>query len=313
MTATNSATPSMDRFNLDSTYFIAFEMAHEALLRGLNSASDLSVTQYRILTKLLQAGKPFSQGKLGTILDLKANVVTQGINALAEHGFVNRETGSKDGRTRMLSITPEGEKHVSIVNDAIVESLYSHFPTENPTYRTILEAAVSAAAQIEPPLNGTIAKRFPATRSLVSIELVRAETERTLREATGASMNECRIVQRLGESNHPVRIGALAEALHISPVNAARAIERLAQRGWVKRLKSPKDKKAVYAALTEEGIYEGFLISATVNELAANKLWKHLTPDQRSAIEQVGHVVVADLDAQRQAQELAEIDQLQEV
>ena len=313
MTAANNTTPSKDRFNLDSTYFIAFEMAHEALIRGLNNASDLNVTQYRVLTKLLKAGKPFNQGKLGTILGMKANVVTQAIDALEAHNYVLREVGAKDGRTRMLSITPEGEAHVAEVNDAIIKSLYAYFPTENPTYRTILEAAVSAAAQIEPPLNATLAKRFPATRSLVSIELVRAETERTLREATGASINECRIVQRLGETDHPERIGALAEALHISPVNAARAVDRLVQRGWVKRLKSPKDKKAVYATLTEEGIYEGFLISATVNELAANKLWKNLTPEQRSAIEQVGHVVVADLDAQRQAKEQAEIDLLQEI
>ena len=301
MTALSNTTPSKDRFNLDSTYFIAFEMAHEALIRGLTNASKLNVTQYRILTKLLQAGKPFSQGKLGTILGMKANVVTQAVDALESHHYVKREAGQKDGRTRMLSITAEGEAHIEEVNNSIVQSLYSYFPTENETYRTILEAAVSAAAQIEPPLNNAIAKRFPATRSLVSIELVRAETERTLREATGASINECRIVQRLGEIDHPLRIGALAEALHISPVNAARAVDRLVQRGWVKRLKSPKDKKAVYATLTEEGIYEGFLISATVNELAANKLWKNLTTEQRSAIEQVGHVVVADLDAQREA------------
>lgn len=87
----------------------------------------------------------------------------------------------------------------------------------------------------------------------------------------------------------------------MSPVNAARAVDRLVGRGWAKRLKSPHDKKAVYVALTDEGVYQGFLISATVNELAATKLWVRLTPEQRDAIERVGHVVVADLNAQRQA------------
>lgn len=87
----------------------------------------------------------------------------------------------------------------------------------------------------------------------------------------------------------------------MSPVNAARAVDRLVGRGWAKRLKSPHDKKAVYVALTDEGVYQGFLISATVNELAATKLWVRLTPEQRDAIERVGHVVVADLNAQREA------------
>ena len=305
-------TPSKDRFNLDSTYFIAFEMAHEALVKGLSEASALNVTQYRVLTKLLQAARPIGQGKLGEMLGLKPNVVTQAADALQTQGYIVRQVGEGDGRTRNLSVTAAGEAHVAAVNESIVRSLYAGFPTGNPTYRTILEASVSAAAQIEPPIDAAVASRFPATRSLVAIELVRAETERTLKEATGASFNECRIVQRLGETDRPERIGALAESLHLSPVNAARAVDRLSARGWVRRLRSPKDKKAVYVGLTEEGIYESFLISATINELAATRLWANLTPEQRSAIEQVGHVVVADLEAQRRAQEQETFDLLQE-
>lgn len=307
-----TATCAKDRFNLDSTYFVAFEMAHEALRRGLAAASDLNITQYRVLTKLAQASEPVNQGELGKLLDMRPNGVTQAVDVLNRAGFVTRTAGTADGRTRYLAVTEEGRAHVAAVNEALVESLYTTFPTENPTYRTILEAAVSAAAQIEPPLNPKAADRFPATRSLVSIELIRAETERVLREATGASFNECRIVQRLGETDRPERVGALAEALHLSPVNAARACERLVQRGWAKRLKSPADKKAVYVALTDEGVYQGFLISATVNELAATKLWAHLTPGQREAIEKVGHVVVAELDARRKAKEQAAYDLLQE-
>lgn len=299
-----------DKFNLDSTYFVAFEMAHEALRRGLAAASDLNITQYRVLTKLLQAKEPVNQGELGKLLGMKPNVVTQAIDALARHGLVVREPGPRDGRTRLLSATPAGEEHVAAVNEALVASLYASFPTTNPTYRTILEAAVAASAQIEPPLDGGAAPRFPASRSLTAIELVRQETERTLREATGASFNECRIVQRLGELERPERVGALADQLMMSPVNAARAVDRLAQRGWARRLKSPTDKKAVYVELTDEGVYEGFLINATLNELAATRLWANLTPGQREAIEQVGHVVVADLAAQKQAREQAHLEAL---
>ncbi len=249
-------TPAKDKFNLDSTYFVAFEMAHETLRQGLAAASELNITQYRVLTKLLQANGAISQGELGRLLGMKPNVVTQAVDALESRGYATRAAGESDAG---------------------------------------------------------VADRFPASRSLVSVELIRAETERTLREATGASFNECRIVQRLGETDRPERVGALAEALRMSPVNAARAIERLVQRGWARRLKSPADKKAVYVALTDEGVYEGFLIGATVNELAATKLWANLTAGQREAIEQVGHVVVADLDAQRQAKEQAAYDLLQEI
>ena len=113
-----------NKFNLDSTYFVAFEMAHEALHRGLEQASDLNITQYRILTKLMQASAPVSQGELGKILGMKPNVVTQAVDALVAHGYATREAGTTDGRTRFLAVTDDGAEHVAAVNQSLVESLY---------------------------------------------------------------------------------------------------------------------------------------------------------------------------------------------
>ena len=109
-------TPAKDKFNLDSTYFVAFEMAHEALTRGLAAASDLNITQYRVLTKLLQAGKAVNQGELGKLLGMKPNVVTQAVDVLAAAGLVTRAPGTADGRTRFLAATEAGEAHVAAVN-----------------------------------------------------------------------------------------------------------------------------------------------------------------------------------------------------
>ena len=103
-----------NKFNLDSTYFVAFEMAHEALRRGLEQASDLNITQYRILTKLMQASAPVSQGELGKILDMKPNVVTQAVDALVALGYATREAGAADGRTRFLAVTDAGAEHVAV-------------------------------------------------------------------------------------------------------------------------------------------------------------------------------------------------------
>jgi len=156
-----------NKFNLDSTYFVAFEMAHEALRRGLEQASDLNITQYRILTKLMQASAPVSQGELGKILGMKPNVVTQAVDALVAHGYATREAGTTDGRTRFLAVTDDGAEHVAAVNQSLVESLYATFPTQDPTYRTILEAAVAAAAHIEPTL-GALSVSLPRARSYPS-------------------------------------------------------------------------------------------------------------------------------------------------
>ncbi|MCI8468951.1 MAG: MarR family transcriptional regulator [Eggerthellaceae bacterium] len=303
--------PASDDLTLDSTYLLGFEMAHRALREGLASLSSLNVTQYRVLTKLLQAPGPVNQGELGRLLALKPNVVTQAADALQQEGYVSRSTGDADGRTRFLSITDAGRAHVQAVNEALIASLYATFPTEDPTYRTILEAAIAAGSRIEPPLDGGQPPRYPATRALVAVELVRQETERTLRDVCGASFSECRMVQRLAEVGHPVRVGTLGESLMLSPVNAARATDRLVKRGWARRLRSPEDRKAVYVALTDEGAFQGDVIGATVNELARTRLWANLAAEHRAAIQQMGHIVMADLQRRKAAQERELLGQLQ--
>lgn len=98
----------------------------------------------------------------------------------------------------------------------------------------------------------------------------------------------------------------------MSPVNAARAVDRLRAAAGPSAQKSPHDKKAVYVALTDEGVYQDF-ISATVNELAATKLWVRLTPEQRDAIERVGHVVGGRPERSAAAKEQAAYDLPREI
>lgn len=300
----------LDGLNLDSTYFVAFEMGHRALKLGLAKASPLNITQYRALMKLLATdGDPLSQKKLGEALGYKPNVLTQALGALSQRKLIDVTSGS-DARTRYVRITEAGKLHVDEANKAVALALYEVFPTTNPTYRTILEAAIAAGSAIDPPLVPGVVIRHPASRALVSIELIRQETERALKEACGASFNECRVLQRLCEAEGPLRISTLAADLDMSAVNVARAANRLEDRGWIRRLGSDLDKKAVFAALTEEGTFQGSVVNATVNDLASTRLWANLAPDQRDAISKVGHVVVAELIAQKEHVALAALKPL---
>ena len=116
-------------------------------------------------------------------------------------------------------------------------------------------------------------------------------------------MAECRIVQKLAEAGRALRLRALADALLIPAISATRTVDKLVERGWCQRLKSPHDRKAVYVGLNDEGQFQANLIGATINELAENRLWVNLAPEQREAIEQMGHIVIAGIQAQREAEE----------
>lgn len=300
---------------LDSTFFVAFDLTHRALKSGLAAASPLNVTQYRMLVKLLAAGPDgFAQSDLGHLLDLKPNVVTQALNALEEAGFAERlRSEGADGRTRTARATGAGEEHVARANASIVERLYALFPTEDADHRAILEASIAAGASIEPPLSGDVASRFAASRALVSLELVKRAMEGALRRAAGAPLAECRVLQRLGEVDEPLRVGDLATQLQMSPVAVARAVDGLAGRGWTQRLASPSDRKAVFVAATDEGARKQKVIARTVDALARTQLWARLDEDRRRALARTWRVVIADVQARKELDRKAALELLQPI
>ena len=122
------------------------------------------------------------------------------------------------------------------------------FPTDNAAWRKILEASIAAGADIDPPLSPDFAEKYPASRTLVSIELVRLAIERGLKETCGAPLSDCLVMMRLGEATRPLRVNDIGESLEMPTANVTRAVDRLVQRGWVKRMGSERDRKAVFVA-----------------------------------------------------------------
>lgn len=308
--------PGFDELTLDSSFFVAFDMTHRALKSGLAAASTLNITQYRMLVKLLAARSGgVTQTELGRLLDLKANVVTQSLNGLVDAGFAERRHGSgSDGRVRIACITEAGAQHVAQVNASIVERLYALFPTEDAGYRSILEASIAAGASIDPPLSGDVTGRFAASRALVSLELVKRALEEALRATCdGAALIECRVLQRLGEVGEPLRVGDLARQLQMTPVAVARAVDKLAERGWAVRLASPTDHKAVFVDATEAGRRQQRAITRTIDLLARRQLWERLDLTQRRALARAWRVVVADLQAKEEAERKAALDLLKPI
>ena len=297
--------------NFGSSFFVAFKLTHEALDAALKNASDLSITQYRVLVKLLTAGEAgLPQKEVGALLDLKPNVVTQAINALVDEGLAYRAGTAGDKRFRRAHATPAGEQHVAHVNAAVVEQLYGLFPTDDESWRKILEASIAAGADIDPPLSPEFSEKYPASRTLVSIELVRIALERGLKDACGAPLSDCLVMMRLGEASRPLRVNDIAEALEMPTANVTRAVDRLQRRGWVRRMGSDRDRKAVFVVPTAEGEFQGHVIDERSSELGEALLWSKLSPADREAIGDVGEVVIEGLRRRRAEQKNVGFDDL---
>lgn len=302
--------PRKENLTLDSAYFVAFEMTHDALKRGLKSASKLNITQYRMLVKLAAAGGKTAQSDLGRILDLKPNVVTQAANELEKAGFARRETDDADARSKSIVATQNGLFHVASVNKSIVACLCALFPTEDASWRTILETSIDACSHIDPPVSEREATDYPASRALAALERFRIAIETRLRQACGASFSECRVMQLLDEARRPLRIGDIAAQLRMSTVNVARAVDRLSNRNWVRRMGASRDRKAVFVSVTDEGLEKQRVIAHTIDDLGRSLLWKHLNRAERKAIREVTRTVIEGLRLKEYEMSLAVIGEL---
>lgn len=296
---------------LDSTYFISFAMSRNTLKRALRKSSTLNITQYRVLMKLFFAQPhAVSQSAIGEVLHLKPNVVAQAVTALGEAGYLVRRQDAGDARVKSCTITSAGEAHVEAVNAALVDELYHTWPTDNPEFRRILETVIMAGAHLDPDLTARRDDRFPASHVITTVELISQRIEETVEGECNAPFAECRIMQRLGEVGTPLRVGDLAAQLIMTKASATRHANRLAERGWVQKLSDPTDSKAVYLAPTVQGEAAIGRVNAAAAQAGATYFWNIMNDEQIHAFEQMGSIVIADLQRRKEAKRRAALDLL---
>ena len=167
------------------------------------------------------------------------------------------------------------------MNRSIVACLYALFPTEDASWRAILETSIDACSHIDPPVSEREATDYPASRALAALERFRIAIEARLRQACGASFSECRVMQLLDEAQRPLRIGDIAAQLRLSTVNVARAVDRLSDRNWVRRMGASRDRKAVFVNVTDEGLKKQRVIARTIDDLGTQPSLE--TPRSRRA------------------------------
>jgi DNA-binding MarR family transcriptional regulator len=102
------------------------------------------------------------------------------------------------------------------------------------------------------------------------------------------------ILVRLSETpGRALRMSQLAEATAGSKSRASHAVARLEERGWVRRVDCPTDRRGQVAELTPEG-YAALAEAAPGHvELVRTLLLDPLTPDQVAQLRAISQAVVA--------------------
>jgi len=102
------------------------------------------------------------------------------------------------------------------------------------------------------------------------------------------------ILVRLSEApGHALRMSQLAEASASSKSRASHAVARLEERGWVRRVNCPTDRRGQVAELTDEG-YAALAAAAPGHvEQVRRSLFDALTPEQVTQLKAITEAMVA--------------------
>jgi DNA-binding MarR family transcriptional regulator len=115
-----------------------------------------------------------------------------------------------------------------------------------------------------------------------------------LQRDAGMPLAYYEILVRLSEApGRALRMSQLAEAASASKSRASHAVARLEERGWVRRVDCPTDRRGQVAELTDEGYA---VLAATAPGHVAQvreSLFDGLTPEQVAQLKTIGRVMAA--------------------
>lgn len=131
--------------------------------------------------------------------------------------------------------------------------------------------------------------------------------ERQIQDEAGLPHTYYIVLAMLSEApNRSLRMSQLAEMVSSSPSRLSHAIDRLTERGWVRRERAPGDRRGNLAVLTEEGWCVVREAAPGHVRAVRENLFDLVTPEQLRVLGEVFGTVRAHLD--RQAPDRSPLD-----
>ncbi|BCK69763.1 MarR family transcriptional regulator [Streptomyces libani subsp. rufus] len=116
--------------------------------RGVLPELGLTVAEFDILVALRRAGEPYRMkpNELARALLLSSGGISNVVNHLAERGLVRREPSPDDGRSTMISLTPDGVRTAEHAVRANADAHEAVFAEASPT---AVDAATRALRDVD--------------------------------------------------------------------------------------------------------------------------------------------------------------------
>lgn len=284
----------LQALTLDSWYFTILELLCDEM-RLVLAEDNMNITQYRVLLSLYEA--PQERNRVSDVahkLQLEPNVVTQAANALEVMGLVQRSSEDGDRRARILSVTDTGVLRIRKADAALSEHLYSLLnPMPEEMFRLVQESIITIGAGFEGAFSPIVQRTSVVSLYLGALTEAERHFTEALRLSTGASFNECRVLQRLHEASGTMRIMDLARTLALPSHRITRIADRLEARGLIRRVSDTGNSRAVLLEVTVAGRLVQETIMQTIVATAKRHFWSQLDARHQDAVQRGGAVVLA--------------------
>ena len=125
-----------------------------------------------------------------------------------------------------------------------------------------------------------------------------AALERQMQDESGLPQTYYIILAMLSEApGRSLRMSELAELVSSSPSRLSHAVDRLAERGWVRREKDPHDRRGNRTVLTDDGWRVVVETAPGHVRTVRENMFDLVTPEQLAVLDEVFGAVLAKLDA----------------
>ncbi len=140
---TPDSAPVLD-LDIDSFFELTYRLSHLARhrLQALLASHNLTPPQYTAMRSIETRGNSISVSALAEADHQVTPTITGILNRLEERGLVIRRRSPADRRHQMVSLTPQGQDILNIINQDIRRGMGAFLADLAPDERTLLTGAI---------------------------------------------------------------------------------------------------------------------------------------------------------------------------
>jgi MarR family 2-MHQ and catechol resistance regulon transcriptional repressor len=211
----------------------------------------ISLTQYRVLIRLLANDGSSTNRGLCTELGLSPSTITSAVNDLQARGAVSRTEDDGDGRVVHLVLKDRGLELIHLIDPAIHELVHDFWSvydehelavTKRDSAETVLGRRLAYIKT-----DGLCVENAYVESALLTLDALNRHMKRA-----NISLNEYRVLHLLYKRG-ALRPKDISRALLLRSNEVTVAATKLARHHRIERVRIPEDQRAAILQITDEG------------------------------------------------------------